>query len=135
MRMPDHSDIGRRRQREIFIAGVGGHRPAVPVASKALEQAAQAAMSPEAWAYVAGGAGREATMDANRAAFDRWAIVPRVLQTMPTQIVVATFEQGHTRGPAHDSAEQRQIAREELILERPRAGRDDRAPARKQHRQ
>ena len=78
--MPDHSDIGRRRQREIFIAGVGGHRPTVPVAWNALEQAAQAAMSPEAWAYVAGGAGREATMDANRAAFDRWAIVPRVLR-------------------------------------------------------
>ena len=37
-------------------------------------------MSPEAWAYVAGGAGRESTMDANRAAFERWRIVPRVLR-------------------------------------------------------
>ena len=83
--MPDHSDIGRRRQREIFIAGVGGHRPTVPVAGNALEQAARTAMSPEAWAYVAGGAGREATMDANRAAFDRWAIVPRVLRDVETR--------------------------------------------------
>jgi isopentenyl diphosphate isomerase/L-lactate dehydrogenase-like FMN-dependent dehydrogenase len=75
-----HSDIGRRRQREIYVAGVGGQRPAIPVAQAELARAAEAAMSPEAWAYVAGGAGREATMDANRAAFDRWRIVPRVLR-------------------------------------------------------
>jgi len=37
-------------------------------------------MSPEAWAYVAGGAGRESTIDANRAAFEKWRIVPRVLR-------------------------------------------------------
>ncbi len=75
-----HSDIGRKRQRAIYVAGVGGQRPAVPVAQAELERAAQGAMSPEAWAYVAGGAGREATMDANRAAFAKWSIVPRVLR-------------------------------------------------------
>jgi isopentenyl diphosphate isomerase/L-lactate dehydrogenase-like FMN-dependent dehydrogenase len=37
-------------------------------------------MSPEAWAYVAGGAGGESTMDANRAALEKWRIVPRVLR-------------------------------------------------------
>jgi len=52
----------------------------VPVAQAELEKAAQAAMSAEAWAYIAGGAGREATMDANRAAFERHRIVPRVLR-------------------------------------------------------
>jgi lactate 2-monooxygenase len=77
---PDHSDIGRNRQRDIYVAGVGGQRPAVPVSQAELERAAQAAMSREAWAYVAGGAGRESTMDANRAAFDKWRIVPRVLR-------------------------------------------------------
>jgi len=76
----DHTDIGRQRQRAIYVAGVGGHRPAVPVSQAELEKAAQAAMSPEAWAYVAGGAGRESTMDANRAAFEKWRIVPRVLR-------------------------------------------------------
>lgn len=76
----DHADIGRKRQRDVYIAGVGGQRPAVPVAPAELEKAAQAAMSAEAWAYVAGGAGREATMDANRAAFEKWRIVPRVLR-------------------------------------------------------
>ena len=76
----DHSDIGRKRQRAIYVAGVGGQRPVVPVAQAELEKAAQAAMSPEAWAYVAGGAGRESTMEANREAFERWRIMPRVLR-------------------------------------------------------
>lgn len=78
--MSDHTDIGRRRQGTIYVAGVAGKLPAVPVAQAELMKAAQAAMSPEAWAYVAGGAGRESTMDANRAAFERWRIVPRVLR-------------------------------------------------------
>ena len=78
--MSDHADIGRKRQRAIYVAGVGGQRPAVPVAWTKLEEAAQAAMSPEAWAYVAGGAGGESTMSANRIALDRWSIVPRVLR-------------------------------------------------------
>ena len=75
-----HSDIGRNRQRDIYLAGVGGVRPAVPVAQAELERAAQAAMTPEAWAYIAGGAGRESTMDANLAAFEKRRIVPRVLR-------------------------------------------------------
>ncbi len=75
-----HSDIGRKRQRAIYVAGVGGQRPAAPVGQAELATAAQGAMSSEAWAYLAGGAGRESTMDANRAAFERWRIVPRVLR-------------------------------------------------------
>ena len=37
-------------------------------------------MSPEGYAYVAGGAGTEETMRENRAAFERWRIVPRMLR-------------------------------------------------------
>jgi len=77
-----HSDLGRSRQRDINTAGLGGHRPTVPVSQAGLAAAAQAAMSPEAWAYIAGGAGRETTMSANEAAFDRWQIVPRVLRNV-----------------------------------------------------
>ena len=68
-----------------------------------LEERAREAMSPEAFAYVAGGAGTGATMRANRAAFDRWRIVPRMLRdvserdtgvelfgrTLPAPILVA----------------------------------------------
>jgi len=37
-------------------------------------------MRPEAFAYVAAGAGNERTLAANRSAFDRWRIVPRMLR-------------------------------------------------------
>jgi lactate 2-monooxygenase len=72
--------IGRKRQTEIYIAGVGGRRPRVPVDGAELERRAARAMSRQAHAYVAAGAGREATVRANRAGFDRWRIVPRVLR-------------------------------------------------------
>ena len=68
------------RQSEIYLAGVAGKRPAVPVDPRRLEDAAAEAMSPEAFAYVAGGAGTESTVRENRAAFERWRIVPRMLR-------------------------------------------------------
>lgn len=67
-------------QSEVYRAGVGGAKPAVPVDQIALEQAARKATSAEGFAYLAGGAGGEATMAANRAAFDRWQVWPRVLR-------------------------------------------------------
>lgn len=75
-----HFDIGRQRQRAIYVRGVGGERPRVPVTAAALEQEAQRVLPEAAFAYIAGGAGRESTMDANRAALERWRIVPRVLR-------------------------------------------------------
>ncbi|MDR6863911.1 alpha-hydroxy-acid oxidizing protein [Phycicoccus sp. 3266] len=69
---------GRARQSLVYRAGVLGHRPAVPTDSAELEARARAQMSPRAWAYVAGGAGEGATMRANREAFDRWRILPRM---------------------------------------------------------
>jgi lactate 2-monooxygenase len=68
------------RQSEIYLAGVAGKRPAVPVDHQRLQDAAQEAMSAEAFAYVAGGAGTESTVRENRAAFERWRIVPRMLR-------------------------------------------------------
>ena len=69
---------GRARQSLVYRAGVLGHRPAVPTDFAELEARARAQMSPRAWAYVAGGAGEGATMRANREAFDRWRILPRM---------------------------------------------------------
>ncbi len=77
--MSDEPRGARARQTDIFLAGVSGRRPAVPVAPAALERAAVRAMSRRAAAYFVGAAGAEATMAANRAAFDRWRIVPRML--------------------------------------------------------
>jgi lactate 2-monooxygenase len=73
---------GPERQAGIYLAGVAGERPRVPVAPDALEAAARVAMTREAAAYVIGGAGREDTMAANRAAFARWQVVPRVLRNV-----------------------------------------------------
>jgi lactate 2-monooxygenase len=71
--------IGRERQFEVYVGGARGSYPKVPVSFERLERAARAAMSPEGYAYVAGGAGTEETMRENRAAFERWKIVPRML--------------------------------------------------------
>jgi lactate 2-monooxygenase len=68
------------RQSEIYLAGVRGARPEIPVDVERLERAARQALSPEAFAYLAGGAGGESTMRANRDAFERWRIVPRILR-------------------------------------------------------
>jgi lactate 2-monooxygenase len=46
----------------------------------ALQAAAERAMSPQAFAYVAAGAGNESTKRANEASFGRWRIVPRMLR-------------------------------------------------------
>ena len=72
--------IGVRRQTQIYLEGVSGRRPQVPLDAHRLEAAAQKRMRPEAFAYVAAGAGNEHTVAANRAAFDRWRIVPRMLR-------------------------------------------------------
>ncbi|GAA3390545.1 alpha-hydroxy-acid oxidizing protein [Cryptosporangium minutisporangium] len=76
---------GRRRQNDIYRAGVLGRRPAVPTDFPELERRARKASTATGWAYVAGGAGQGRTMRNNRAAFDRWAIVPRMLRGHATR--------------------------------------------------
>ena len=72
--------IGRERQFEVYVGGARGAYPRVPVSLERLEQRARSAMTPEGYAYVAGGAGTEETIRENRAAFERWRIVPRMLR-------------------------------------------------------
>lgn len=79
------------RQRAIYIAGAAGFRPKIPFDAVLLEQSASTKMSPEAFAYVAGGAGQERTMKANTGGFDRWRIVPRVLRNVEARDTSADF--------------------------------------------
>ena len=72
--------IGVRRQTQIYLDGVSGRRPPIPLDAERLQDAAERRMRPEAFAYVAAGAGNERTVAANREAFDCWRIVPRVLR-------------------------------------------------------
>ncbi|MDQ1441115.1 MAG: lactate 2-monooxygenase, partial [Acidimicrobiaceae bacterium] len=74
--MPHYGDF----QLGLYLAGIGGEKPPYPVTYDGLEAAARQVLTPEAFAYVAGSAGRELTARANRAAFERWQIVPRLLR-------------------------------------------------------
>ncbi len=71
---------GPERELQIYALGLGGAKPSVPVPLDLLEQKAKEILSPRAYDYVAGGAGGEDTMRANREAFYRWRIVPRMLR-------------------------------------------------------
>jgi L-lactate dehydrogenase (cytochrome) len=65
---------------EIYAAGLADVRPALPTDLTRLEPLARRRLSDTAYGYVAGSAGTGATNRANRAAFDRWRIVPRFLR-------------------------------------------------------
>lgn len=71
--------IGRWVQSRIYLHGAMGRTPDVPVAPEALEAAARRALSKRAFGYIAGGAGAESTVRANREALDRVRLVPRRL--------------------------------------------------------
>src|SRR5690348_6620242 len=67
-------------QSEIYLAGLRGTVPAFTTDAGALEESARRRMEPGPFWYVAGAAGVGATARANREAFDRCAIVPRMLR-------------------------------------------------------
>jgi len=66
-------------QFEIYLEGLGGKLLDLPTSYGELEELAHERLSAESFGYVAGGAGEEITVRSNRAAFDRWRIVPRML--------------------------------------------------------
>jgi lactate 2-monooxygenase len=67
-------------QYEIYLRGLADERPDLPATYSALEERAREALPPEAFGYVAGGAGEERTVRANREAFEAWRILPRMLR-------------------------------------------------------
>jgi L-lactate dehydrogenase (cytochrome) len=66
--------------REIYARGLGGETPSIPIAVEEQERRAHEAMDERAANYVFAGAGAEHTMRANRDAFERRQIVPRMLR-------------------------------------------------------
>lgn len=66
-------------QLSIYLEGLTGAKPPFPMTFAGWAARAEEAMSPELWSYVAGGAGDEATQDANVEAFRRWGLMPRML--------------------------------------------------------
>ncbi|WP_067483017.1 lactate 2-monooxygenase [Actinomadura hibisca] len=67
-------------QNEIYLKGLGDVLPELPTDLTRLEALAERRLSAQAFGYVAGSAGSESTARANRTAFDRWRIVPRMLR-------------------------------------------------------
>ncbi len=92
-------------------------RASVPFRTLAdLEAAARRAVGPAVWGYIEGGAGEEVTLRANRRAFDRWVLLPRLLEpvsrvdlgrTLLGQAVAAPFFVAPTayQGKVHPSGE------------------------------
>jgi isopentenyl diphosphate isomerase/L-lactate dehydrogenase-like FMN-dependent dehydrogenase/catechol 2,3-dioxygenase-like lactoylglutathione lyase family enzyme len=72
--------LGVQRQMEVYLSGLKGQKPDKPFAPEELEERARAVLPTPAYIYVAGGAGGEETVRANRDAFRRWRIVPRFLR-------------------------------------------------------
>jgi len=66
-------------QLEIYLQGLSGVLPTLPMDYAGWEAKAEVAMPPSIWSYVAGGAGDERTQRVNRTAFDRWGLMPRML--------------------------------------------------------
>jgi len=84
--MPDPADY----YREIYLRGLGGETPAIPVSVAELEKRGMAAMEPRIANYVAAGAGSEETIRANREAFRRRRIVPRMLRDVSARDLSTT---------------------------------------------
>ena len=77
-------------QSEIYLRGLADQVPAFSTDATALEAVARGRMEAGAFGYVAGGAGSGATVRANREAFDRWRIVPRMLTDATTRDLTTT---------------------------------------------
>jgi L-lactate dehydrogenase (cytochrome) len=85
-----------QHQNDVYLKGLLGEPPTLPFDWRALQAAAEAAMTPGAVGYVSGGAGAEDTMRANREAFDRWRLVPRMLRGIPAERDLSTTLLGRT---------------------------------------
>ena len=66
-------------QLDIYLAGLRGIQPAIPVDFAGLEARAAQALSPQLLTYVQGGCGDEATQRCNAEAFAHWGLTPRMM--------------------------------------------------------
>ncbi|HJW27817.1 MAG TPA: alpha-hydroxy-acid oxidizing protein [Saprospiraceae bacterium] len=68
-----------QRQRKVYLDGLAGRKPTTPVSYEDLAEKARQLLPAEAFAYLAGGAGNESTIRANRQALDEVKIHPHML--------------------------------------------------------
>ncbi|KAL4886420.1 FMN-dependent dehydrogenase [Aspergillus karnatakaensis] len=83
-------------QKTIYTNGMhDGMRPVVTTDPEKLEAQAREVMEKKAFEYVAGGAGSKATMARNRAAFDNWKLIPRMLAATTIDTSTNIFGQSY----------------------------------------
>jgi lactate 2-monooxygenase len=73
--LPTYGDY----QNEIYLKGLQGLTPKLPVDFRSLEAKARDALSESVLSYVQGGCGDEHTQDLNASAFRRWGLIPRMM--------------------------------------------------------
>ncbi len=78
-------------QYEIYLRGMAGQRPARTLDWRRLERDAYALLADGPRGYIAGGAGLGETMRANREAFDRWRLAPRMLRDVSERTLGRTL--------------------------------------------
>jgi len=78
-------------QAQIYMGGLSGSRPELPISWPALERHACDQLDEVAWDYLAGGAGIEDTVRANHEALERWRIVPRMLRDVSQRELARTL--------------------------------------------
>lgn len=79
MNEPDDRSFARKRQSEIYLGDLQGKRPSIPTRHDRLRNRTADVLSARAFAYIVGSAGYESTAKANREAFVRYRIIPRML--------------------------------------------------------
>lgn len=85
------------RQRSIYLLGILGHSPKIPVSLEELENAARKVLPKKTLAIIDGGAGYEKIYIENNRAFKKWSIVQRVLtDTWECNSSVNLFGQEHS---------------------------------------
>ena len=97
---PEHASTPARHAtpadlvREIYLAGLNGQTPRLTTDLTALEEQARAIMTPTVRGYVIGDAGSGSTGHANREAFARHRLVPRILRGVARRdLTVSLFGQ------------------------------------------
>ncbi|MCY0894067.1 MAG: alpha-hydroxy-acid oxidizing protein [Acidibacillus sp.] len=82
---------GLDTQFKIYASGLMGANSSLPVSFSDWEQAARSVLADGPFGYVAGGAGAEDTMKANRDAFSGYAIRPRMLNDVSDRDLTTTI--------------------------------------------
>jgi lactate 2-monooxygenase len=83
-------------QSEIFMKGALGSRPTVTMDPNKLEEQARGKLNAKAFGFLNGGSGEHATMDANRAAFKQWKLIPRMLRPGKVDLSIKLFNKTYS---------------------------------------